>query len=250
MGGSNSIPPNLVPPTYVREQLGDRPGRVLNHGFGADTIGPDWWAEALANARLCQRVRLFPHGDLELLTRGDIFELARPLSGADATDNDYLSVLWHVLAWGTGKSQRGNLTRIRAFVPPSNRDRNVALLRTAAGHARCGEVDAAYRTLVRSGGGKISGLGPAFFTKYLYFVSEGCTGTRCLILDARVAKNLATTADWKSLPHRGDSYSCNWYTATYVAYCELLERWAQEETSASGVEIRPDEFERALFGGG
>lgn len=42
------------------------------------------------------------------------------------------------------------------------------------------------------------------------------------------------------------TYSYNWYTATYVSYCELLERWAYQ----SGAEVTPDMFERALFDAG
>lgn len=94
----------------------------------------------------------------------------------------------------------------------------------------------------------IPGLGPAFFTKVLYFASETTTGTRCLILDARVAANLYS-AGWKTLPHRGGNFSYNWFTTTYVDYCELLARWAEEASQELGTTVWPDEIERTLFEG-
>ena len=125
----------------------------------------------------------------------------------------------------------------------------MALLRDAASFARDGDVEAAYRTLIREGGGQIRGFGPAFFTKFLYFTSEGAGGTQCLILDARVAGRLAE-AGWSSLPwSKRSGYSYNWYTATYVSYCDLLARWAQEESGSLGHEVWPDEIERTLFEG-
>jgi hypothetical protein len=94
----------------------------------------------------------------------------------------------------------------------------------------------------------IPALGPAFFTKFLYFAGVGEGSTPCLILDARVAASLYE-AGWTDLPRsarkNGYSFSYNWYTDTYVSYCELLKRWAD----AHGPKTRPDEIERALFEG-
>jgi hypothetical protein len=176
--------------------------------------------------------------------------MARPIANADATEDEVLSLFWHVLAWGTGQSQRGNVTRIQSFVDASDRVRNVALLKDAAAFARNGDAAAAYRTLIRRGGGQIRGLGPAFFTKFLYFASEGTNGTRCLILDARVAGSLRR-AGWLSLPWSERSgFNYNWYTATYASYCELVGRWAAEETARLNGKVWPDEIERALFDSG
>ena len=94
----------------------------------------------------------------------------------------------------------------------------------------------------------IPALGPAFFTKFLYFAGKGRGTTPCLILDARVASSLYE-AGWTDLPHsarkNGYSFSYNWYTDTYVSYCELLQGWAD----AHGSKTRSDEIERALFAG-
>ena len=236
-------------PSYVRIRLGRRQQYVLEHGFDDLTIGSDWWNSRLSAQGLDQRVELFEHGETRRLTRGDLFGVARPIAGSDPSDTEVLTLLWHVLAWGTGRSQRANSQRIASFVDASDRQRNVELLKEAFALAQEGEATSAYGRLIRRGGGQIRGLGPAFFTKVLYFTSEGASGTRCLILDARVAGSLAA-AGWSSLPCSARTgYSYNWFSATYGSYCDLLRRWATEESDREGRQIWPDEIERALFQG-
>lgn len=208
-------------------------------------IGTAWWNERLADKQMHQQVRVFDHGGRQMLTRGDLFALGQLAVATDASDEDVLTLLWNVLAWGTGASQRGNAVRLRSLEGNEARGR-IDLLREAIGHVASGDSTTAYRTLIRPGGGRIPGLGPAFFTKVLYFASEGTTGRRSLILDARVAGNLAR-AGWSSLPVGRSGYSYNWYTDTYSSYCELLARWADEASKRQGKHIAPDEIERALF---
>jgi hypothetical protein len=249
VNGPVVAPIDMALPTYVRRRLGRRQGYVLDHGFDGKIVGADWWNERLHAEGLDQRVQLCDHGQTKLLTRHDLFEIARPVARPNATDIDVLTLLWHVLAWGTGQSQRGNNTRIRAFVCAPDRQRNVGLLKNAIAYARDGDAASAYQTLIRRGGGQIRGLGPAFFTKLLYFASEGIEDDRCLILDARVAGSLSR-AGWSSLPWSTRSeFSYNWYTVTYASYCKLLGQWAAEETDRQGAEVWPDEIERALFEG-
>lgn len=241
-------PTGMAMPGYVRSRLGRRPEYVLNHGFDDRSIGSHWWNERLLAHGLDQRFELNGR-DERRLTRQDLFAFAQPAGRSGASAGDVLTLLWHVLAWGTGKSQRGNNMRIRAFADPSDRQRHVGLLREAIASARGGDPTSAYGALIRRGGGQIRGLGPAFFTKFLYFASEGAAGTRCLILDARVAGSLAQTG-WSSLQRSTrTNYGYNWHTVTYVSYRELLQRWATEESDQSGTEIWPDEIERALFDG-
>jgi hypothetical protein len=126
---------------------------------------------------------------------------------------------------------------------------NVALLRTALQSARAGAVADAYSCLIRRGGGAIPGLGPAFFTKLLYFAGAGDPSHPCLILDARVAASLYS-AGWTTLPRRrrgGWDYSANWHTTIYVEYCELLKRWAMEENDSGVGTVAADEIEVTLF---
>lgn len=243
MLGTVTAPQDLELPHYVRSRLGRRTSFVLDHRFTAESIGVDWWNRQFERHGLEQSVQVFEHGSFQRLTRSDPFRMGPdPLAHEDAI----LTLLWHVLAWGTGPSQRLNELRIRAFERPDDRLKNTDLLKRAAQLASKGQPSAAYRWLIRRGGGQISNLWPTFFTKFLYFASEGTMGTRCLILDARVASRLAE-AGWHSLPHRGQDYSYNWYTDTYASYCDLLTRWASAETSTANTLVFPDEIERALF---
>jgi hypothetical protein len=245
--GPAIAPIDMALPSYVRSRLGRRQEYVLDQGFDDSSVGADWWNERLLAQGLHQRVQLSDHGQTKLLTRHDLFELARPAARSNATDGEVLTLLWNVLVWGTGKSQRGNDKRIRAFARASDRLRNVGLLREAIAFARGGDAVSAYQLLIRRGGGQIRGLGPAFFTKLLYFASDGVEGTRCLILDARVAGSLSR-AGWSSLPwSTRTGYSYNWFTVTYASYCELLRRWATDESDRRGAQVWPDEIERALF---
>ena len=101
---------------------------------------------------------------------------------------------------------------------------------------------AAYSSLIRPGRGVIDGLGPSFFTKLLYFAGGGELKHPCLILDANVARSLHDLG-WTSLPR----VWANWYTDTYVSYCELLHRWAGELPSRKSGPVAADEIEYSLF---
>jgi hypothetical protein len=68
----------------------------------------------------------------------------------------------------------------------------------------------------------LSDLGPAFFTKYLYFAGVGCADHRCCILDENVAMSLHRTCGWASLPTK------NWLATAYGGYALLLDRWIDE----------------------
>lgn len=235
-------------PDYARNWLGDRDRRIIQHGFSAGELALNWWNAELKAAGLATfEVTTDPnHNGSPKLTRGELFRLAPTPEGSPY---ELLNFLWHVLAWGSGESTRQNRRRISGFVDSRERDRNIGLLRDAAAAVQTGGNDAArsaYSSLIRSGGGKIPGLGPAFFTKYLYFLGRGEPTNPCVILDARVAASLFS-AGWADLPHRatkrGLNFSSNWYTDTYVSYCETVARWASESNA------RPDEIERALFAG-
>lgn len=246
----DTIAPNGLPaPAYANSWLGNREETILRHGFSEQLLGLDWWHRELKKAGLeAYTPRVDPiGGDSGLLTRSDLFALGAQADGEAAM----LTFFFNVLAWGSGPSRRHNKTRIEAFADERARSNNLQLLHNAAEEARSGTAQGtrhAYSTLIRRGGGQIPGLGPAFFTKFLYFVGGGKGEIPCLILDARVARSLHS-AGWGSLPQlktrTGWSYSYNWYTNTYVSYCELLARWAREARSSAS----PDEFERALFEG-
>lgn len=236
-------------PEYVNAWLGGREQTVLRHGFTESQLALGWWRRTLTDLDMGHiEVSVDPRGNgANALTRGDLFELGRHV----ATDQDALTFLVHVLAWGSGVSTRNNRRRLEAFSAGAARTSNLSLLRGAVEHAQSGSPDAAreaYALLIRRGGGAIHGLGPAFFTKLLYFAGRGEGAVPCLILDARVASNLYK-AGWESLPFSqrrgGKNFSFNWYADTYASYCELLAAWA----AAAESRTHSDEIERALFAG-
>lgn len=239
-------------PEGVAAWVGDRERVVLQHGFADDSVGMYWWARELSDTAFAGiEVSVDPLGrGSRCLTRGVIMQLA-DMAFATEDPRAVLRLLFHALAWGTDASQRGNRRRIEAF-RGADAAKHVGLLRTAGVAAREGDREKAYSTLIRPGGGKIPGLGPAFFTKYLYFAGGMWpgpgNGRRCLILDARVAAALRKTdGAWSPSPPGRSSY--NWYTRSYVAYCDLLDMWARQLTAQIGHDVRADEIERALFGG-
>jgi hypothetical protein len=79
-------------------------------------------------------------------------------------------------------------------------------------------------------------LGPAFFTKYLYFAGGGAASHPCCILDENVALALHQACGWQSLPTK------NWLATAYERYAALLARWVIEHRLA-----RVDVIERWLF---
>lgn len=238
-------PEGLELPGFVVSKLGDRTSWILDHGFSEEALGLDWWNGALRESG---------HEPVEWqfdttpsaagkITRRSLFAMGNSME----TDDETLRFLVHVLAWGSGSSRRTNLKRLGSVLDPVAGAARLGLLREAAVAAQAGDASAprrAYSALIRSGGGVIPGLGPAFFTKFLYFAGKGEGEVPCLILDARVAKRLHA-AGWQGLPVSRGSYSYNWFTDTYESYCELLQRWASEQGKA----VKPDEIERALFAG-
>lgn len=167
------------------------------------------------------------------IAREDIFQLG-PIKDADSA----LRVLWFALAWGSGKKVRLSHKRLSSI---HDNPQCVDQLVAAASYATS-SPQAAYEVLHRNGKSLIKYLGPAFFTKYLYFAGRGAASHPSLILDSRVASALRHRHGWKTLGTRG-----NWPSDTYARYCDLLQRWAAEESERIGREIAADEIERFLF---
>jgi hypothetical protein len=103
----------------------------------------------------------------------------------------------------------------------------------------------AYRRLYPNDRTLFANLGPAFFTKYLYFAGGGDPNHPCVILDSRVAAALVGIG-WTSLHTRG-----SWPAITYARYLDLLGRWSSElaDDRPDGPPRR-DLLERWLFDAG
>ncbi|MFF3253859.1 hypothetical protein ACFYWP_23260 [Actinacidiphila glaucinigra] len=200
------------------------------------TVPVTWWNAALKSRGL-------PGGPITApadgpgrnsISRAALFTMATaPLD----SDEDVLRLLWHVLAWGSGSKLRNNHRRLDVIGEGTSTA--AAALREAASLART-DPEAAYRRLFT--GTRVRYLGPAFFTKYLYFAGGGSSEHPCVILDSQVAETLNKRCGWHSLRSGG-----NWPPETYQRYCTLLTRWAREETDRLGRHVCPDEIERWLF---
>lgn len=123
----------------------------------------------------------------------------------------------------------------------ANPERAAAELGAAGRIARTSPV-AAYEALYPSGRTLLKYLGPAFFTKFLYFSGRGGATHPCAILDRVVATALRNRG-WDGLRSAG------WSAATYGQYCELLAGWAREASTRLRRDIAVDEIERWLFDG-
>ncbi|WP_109519561.1 hypothetical protein [Mycolicibacter heraklionensis] len=194
---------------------------IYGHAIPADRR---WWTQALA-----------AHGFADTLIgdticRADIFALA---DAAPSDPQAALTLLWNSLAWGSGDKLRNNRARIASIA--ADRDGAAAVLQQAAALSRT-DPQGAYHLLYPRNRTAICNLGPAFFTKYLYFAGGGDPCHPCCILDENVALALQKTCGWKSLPLRG------WLASAYQRYATLLGLWVDEHSLG-----RPDVIERWLF---
>lgn len=193
----------------------------------AISVGRPWWTRTLAAHGLDDTLTG------ETIRRTDIFTLA------DAAGDDpaaALTLLWNALAWGSGDKRRNNKARIAAVA--ADPVRAAALLQHAATLSRT-DPQAAYDLLYPRNRTAISDLGPAFFTKYLYFAGGGAPEHPCAILDENVAVALQKTCGWTSLPLKG------WLATAYQRYAVLLGMWADQHHLR-----RRDSIERWLFEAG
>jgi hypothetical protein len=194
---------------------------IDNHGFD---VGRSWWTETLRDYGFDDTL------SGETIRRADIFAMA---DAAASEPDAALTLLWNALAWGSGSGRRNNKARIAAVA--GNRDAATGLLQQAADRSRVKPMDA-YDLLYPRNRTAISSLGPAFFTKYLYFAGAGSPQHPSNILDENVAYALNKTCGWKTLPLE------NWFATTYERYAKLLAGWVKDHRLE-----RRDLIERWLF---
>jgi len=177
------------------------------------------------------------------ISRGDLFKIApRAAFEPDAA----LALLWHSVAWGAGPSGLRNVPRLIDSVR-RNDDAASHLMRAAS--LAVTSPHEAY-TLLRPGQKNLfTSLGPAFFTKYLYFASADDSHQPCLILDRNVAVSLFHHG-WTSLQADNPKKNSNWPVSTYDRYLELVTRWLDELEADTGQRPRADLIERWLFDDG
>jgi len=151
------------------------------------------------------------------VSRQDVFDRARTVQ----TEGDAIDTYVLMAAWGTGVKAR---PVARAATPLAQPNAGQALLRYYL-RVREGTAADAYRQLKRPGEDYVRGLGPSFFTKWLYFSAydrwtQG-QGLPPLILDTRVAAALG----WE-----GSSWSASQYQEYLDTAEEIRGRWAPDAT--------------------
>jgi hypothetical protein len=167
--------------------------------------------------------------DAAELNRDVLFALAaQSREGADA---DWVSFLWHVLAWGVMGDYRNTPAIVTSAAGAEQRGRLNEILCAAAEASYRGEIRSAY-TAIR---GKVPRLGPAFFSKFLYFTTDrGSSDPSCVILDSRVIAAVFTLT--------GRDYSKE-KAATYERFCNEIHKWSQQfEASVDVIEFRMYQF--------
>src|SRR5690625_5024856 len=154
-------------PSALTDWLSARAREEIIHQHSVG-IGATWWDNQDEQIPGLPLKNSLVNGNPRL-SRGDIFELAKPIK-TEGDGTAALRLLWHVLAWGTGPTQRGNAQRIKAVT--SDLEANKQLLAEAAVTSRKDPI-AAFKLFRPGRTNVINHFGPNFFTKYLYFAGGG-----------------------------------------------------------------------------
>lgn len=174
----------------------------------------------------------------DVITRGNVKDLS-----AEAI-HDHTRVRRLFLAsmiWGYGTVGLGPWRTSRMLTGPSAPRR----LQMAIAEVTAGQVLNAY------GQFRLNCCGPAFFTKFFYFIGLGAgLEPLPLILDCRVAKAFKKLTEDEELDF-GDFVNCyetngciksiNCYPEGYIHYIEIMNQWAHE------IGCRADAIELFLF---
>ncbi|MDH6464328.1 hypothetical protein M2302_004526 [Micromonospora sp. A200] len=147
-----------------------------------------------------------------LVSRGDVTGVARQCRER----GDWLPLLVTSFAWGWGTRSIGP-TRLSWVFHGSRRIRALPTVEIGSRLAAAVNVldrqsaEAAYRWLLKDG--HIPALGPAFFTKFLYFASRAGGGRYpALILDARLARRM----QWFWERRAGEEYAVGGQAARWL----------------------------------
>lgn len=194
---------------------------------------PSWWKHYFAGeleyfwpASLA-KLEDSPHGYVEI-DRDDVFALAQ----TDGAHRE-LHTAVAAYAWGVGKWAFLIGRQVRPFTKHS--DVVEERLRNAAGAlSREGAVEA-YSTMVPGGKNYVPFMGPAYFTKFLFFMGyrNECPGPKPLILDRRVATALRAGAVM-------DLADSGWSASTYEQYLAYCHNEQPEDPKS----VEKDLFER------
>lgn len=169
------------------------------------------------------------------LTRGDVRHIC--LDPANPVLFGYVCAM----AWGNQGAGPGGAGHVKdAWAARSAINKNLTALR-GGGLTRC----AAYNLFC--GAGAIPGLGPAYFTKLLYFFQPA---PDCYIMDQHTGKSVnLLTGNWV-IRMAGNYVSPLNKCGNYQAYCEEVDQIAGLLSSHSGTAISGDQVEEMMMSQG
>lgn len=217
-------------PSALRTKLADGPISQGTVGYYPET----WmrWIGDLSPVSLDQRT------GKQDINRAQLCEFV-----AENLNESPIDALVRTLQWGYGNSARG-ASRGRAILVGGSKDKDhtkrfddevLARLNRSIALIRTGNVGDAYNSLA-FGDSRLAGLGPAFFTKWMYVVSadgDGRNPAVMPILDALVRSWIRKHAD-VSLAYKS--------TPDYVTYVDLLDSWSDPARDIYRVDV-----ETAIF---
>lgn len=161
--------------------------------------------------------------DGEVICRADLWSLAGEYKAGKV---DVLRLFWTTMAWGG--LARGR-TRVIASVMTDPAE-SAKLLSRAAELSWNGHIREAHVAMLH----RLSGLGPAFFTKFLWITGDpDSREPRCLILDDRTTVGYFVATN--KPPLNGEK------AGDYERYCVDVHSWAH------GLGVTPDAVEAGLF---
>lgn len=162
------------------------------------------------------------------ISRDDVFRIA-------ATESDHRELHTAVAAyvWGLGKNAYSIGRMVRAFT--ANADTVEQNLRTAAAIQATEGTVAAYEAMLPGGVAKTKHMGPAYFTKFLFFVggrNPAGDGLRPLVLDSRVATALRARGIFD--PEVGND---SWPSELYRRYLDYCQQQNPDDPEAVEAEL-------------
>lgn len=197
-------------------------------------------------------------GDAKV-SRRDVFRCAAEAAGRQV----WREALVASFVWGKGKKggfdkRPGPQTVAAVLAPAEQVERN---LRAAVAALADRGPGAAYELLAVGGSAHIAGLGPSFFTKFLYFADPNAAAwasSRALILDQRVAARVrgfeaalgaATGLDPDGTLSDRAWKGSNWTAHRYRFYLRWMDKVANQLALriTDFPRLAPDLLELALF---
>jgi len=165
------------------------------------------------------------------VTRSDVFQVADQWRAGDVSSRVFTAA---VLAWGYGMTGYGRWRAGRTLAADPDGTRLQSMLEPLRAETISGEaLQSVYSAFLARP--RLPWLGPAFFTKLIYFAGyrRGTGGIQPLILDKIVAGRLPADAGVRPR-------AWLWTSTEWTGYL----KWAADQTTGE-----PDEVEMALFAG-